>query len=112
MGIVTQRTLPGFQGGVDAGTVHADLFLAVALVAELITGLLQQQFGNHPMAEMTFLTLVVLEYRVDIFQSLVFFSGCAMTVEAFLFGELPGSSGRLHRSKKGNNREYRHERCF
>jgi len=87
MRIVAGYTFAAFQCGVNIFFVHSHFFLRVALVAEIVSRLLQDEFGHDAVSQMAILALLLLHDLMHVFHPEILVRKFRMTVEALLAGE-------------------------
>ena len=71
-----------------ARRIQLQILDAVALIAELVPLLLENEFSHDPMPKVTSLTLAVIDHRMNIAHRKVFFKKVLVTIEALLSLEL------------------------
>ena len=87
VGIVASDAAVGLERGMHDGLVHPDLLLGMAFVAALVAALLQQQLGDHAMAEVALLAVFLLCRGVHVGKGQHFFCKLGMAVQTLLLRE-------------------------
>lgn len=112
MGVVAGNAFAGLERGVDILFVHAETFLAVALVTERIARLLEEQLGYPAVTQVALLAFPSLDHGMDALLVQVGTAELLMTIQTSFGGESalrPGRTGesalRLGRTGEGRQPE-------
>ncbi len=87
MRIVAGRAFSAIQRRMKVLFGNPDLFLRVAIEAQVVAVLFQDEFGHDAMPQMAILALFLLDDRMNILHAEVFFSELRVAVETILARE-------------------------
>ncbi len=110
MGVVAGCTGAFFQNRVHMGLGHPELFLAVTIIANLVTLFLQDKLGHNPVFEMTILTFFFFDHGMYIFHGKILPGKFRVAIKAVLLGEphLSDGVGRLPGKEKPTPAQKQH----
>jgi hypothetical protein len=88
------------NGRVDLPLGHAHFLFAVADIAEIVAGFLQEQGGDLSMTKVTVLAFFLLDDRVNGLHAEIFIGELLVAFQTFLPLEFPLGKCRVHRRQK------------
>jgi len=105
MGVMAGCAFPSLQGRMYVRGAYAHLFLRMAIVADLVPFLLEDQLRDKPVPEVTGFTVSLLHHRMNVLHGRIFFFKILVTIQTVLAGRSRCLQRRTARNKECHDSE-------